>query len=327
MAELTIWTECFPVAGSFTIARDSRTEIDVVSVELTQGNACGRGECRPYARYGESSETVRNAIEGLRAELEAGLTRSALGKRLGPGAARNALDCALWDLESKRGGQPVWRIAGLAPPAPLTTAYTISLDDAETMATAAGRAGNFPILKVKLGAGSGDIERIRAVRASAPDARLIVDANEGWTAMTLRDMLPHLAVAGVELVEQPLPAEADGELLGFNSPIPLCADESCHDRASLSHLVGKYDWVNIKLDKTGGLTEALALAAAARDMGFRLLVGCMVGTSLGIAPAVLLGQMAELVDLDGPLLLGKDRDPALRYDGATLHPPDPALWG
>jgi len=326
MAELTVQTECFPVAGSFTIARDSRTEIEVVSVELSEGNACGRGECRPYARYGESSETVRDAIEGLRAELEAGLTRAALARRLPAGAARNALDCALWDLEAKRSGQPVWRIAGLTPPSPLVTAYTISLDDAETMAAAA-RAHSFPILKIKLGAGPSDIERIRAVRAAAPAAHLIVDANEGWTATTLRNMLPHLAAAGVELVEQPLPAEADGELLGFNSPIPLCADESCHDRASLSHLVGKYDWVNIKLDKTGGLTEALALAAAAHNAGFRLLVGCMVGTSLAIAPAVLLGQMAELVDLDGPLLLGKDRDPALVYDGATLSPPDPALWG
>ncbi len=327
MVELGVRIERFPVAGAFTTARDSRREIEVVSVTLSDGQARGRGECRPYARYNETADGVRAAIEALRSEIEAGLTRGALAEHLPAGAARNALDCALWDLEAKRTGAPVWQIAGLAPPAPVTTAYTISLADPQAMAAAAEKARAFPLLKVKLGAGMGDIERIRAVRAAAPAARLIVDANEGWTAAELRELLPALTEAGVELIEQPLPADADAGLVGLHSPIPLCADESCHDRASLGRLTGKYDWLNIKLDKAGGLTEALALATAARDMGFRLLVGCMVGTSLAIAPAVLVAQMADLADLDGPLILARDRGHALRYDGATLHPPDPALWG
>jgi L-alanine-DL-glutamate epimerase-like enolase superfamily enzyme len=243
-----------------------------------------------------------------------------------PGAARNALDCALWDLEAKRSAQPAYRLAGLAAPGPLTTAYTISLGSPEQMARDAGSAAARPLLKIKLGA-EGDGARIRAVRAAAPNAELIVDANEGWSAGNLEANLDACARAGDTLVEQPLPADADGTLAKLRRPILVCADESVHDVESLPHLAGKYDAINIKLDKAGGLTEALALATAAERNGFMLMVGCMVSTSLSMAPAILVAQRARVVDLDGPLLLARDRPDGLRYEGSTVHPPLPALWG
>ena len=328
MTALSVRAESFPVRGTWTIARGSVTAVEVVTVELTRDGALGRGECRPYARYGESVESVTAAIEGLRGALEAGLDRAALQTALPPGAARNALDCALWDLEAKRTGKPVWSLAGLNAPEALETAYSLSLDDPEAMARAAAAQAGRPLLKVKLGGeGAEDLARLEAIRGAAPAPRLIVDANEAWSPEQLADFGPALARLGVALVEQPLPAGADDALAGLERPVPLCADESCHDRASLDALAGKYDLVNVKLDKTGGLTEALALKAEAEARGFGIMVGCMLASSLAMAPAVLLAQGAAVVDLDGPLLLAEDRPHPLRYDASTLHPPEPALWG
>jgi L-alanine-DL-glutamate epimerase-like enolase superfamily enzyme len=325
-AVLTVRSERWPIAGAFTIARGAKTESQVVVAELADGAAVGRGECVPYARYGETVAGVVAAIEAMRGAVAAGLDRQALQRTLPPGAARNALDCAFWDLEAKRGGRPVHALAGLAAPRPLTTAYTISLGTPAAMAQAAGRAAARKLLKVKLGA-DGDPARIRAVRAAAPQAELIVDANEGWRPDTLADNLAACAQSGVTLVEQPLPASDDAALTAIARPIAVCADESVHDRASLSGLVGRYDAVNIKLDKTGGLTEALAMAAEAERLGFSLMVGCMVATSLSMAPAVLVAQRARVVDLDGPLLLARDRENGLRYEDSRVHPPTAALWG
>ena len=327
---LKVTAERWPIAGSFTISRGAKTEAVVVVVELGDGRMTGRGECVPYARYGESIDTVTAALEAMHATLANGLTRFSLQAAMPPGAARNALDCAFWDLEAKQRGRPVHELAGLPAPRPLTTAFTISLADPSIMAEAAARASGRPLLKIKLGGdGShgGDPARIAAVRAAAPQATLIVDANEGWTNETLAANLDACAAAGVVLVEQPLPEGHDEALAGLHRPIPLCADESVHDRGSLMALVGKYDAVNIKLDKTGGLTEALAMAEAATAQGFAIFAGCMVATSLSMAPAVLLAQTARFVDLDGPLLLARDRDNGLRYEGSLIHPSVPALWG
>jgi L-alanine-DL-glutamate epimerase-like enolase superfamily enzyme len=312
----------FRLAQVFTISRGSRTEARVVTVTVTRGGVRGRGECVPYARYGETVESVLDQIAGLPGDID----RAALQSALPPGAARNAVDCALWDAEAKAAGRRVWEIAGLAAPLPCVTAYTLSLDTPETMRAAAAANAHRPVLKIKLGTPD-DMPRLEAVRAGAPAARLIVDANEGWTAAVYADLAPDLVRLGVALVEQPLPAGADDALRGMARPLPVCADESCHDRASLAGLAGKYDMVNIKLDKTGGLTEALALRDAAVAAGFGVMVGCMVGTSLAMAPAVLVAQGAAVTDLDGPLLLAEDRDPPLRYDDRGVHPADPALWG
>lgn len=324
---LTVSVDRFPVAGRFTIARGSRTEVVVVTARIEEDGAAGRGECVPYPRYGETVEGVATAIETVRAQIEAGLTREALQEALPPGAARNALDCAFWDLDAKRSGIRAHVTAGLNRWPPATTAYTISLDTPQAMAEAARKAAGRPILKVKLGAPEGDIERIAAVRRAAPDATLIADANEGWTEANVADHFAACAEAGFALVEQPLPAKADGFLAGLPRPVPTCADESVHDRASLDRLVGLYDAINIKLDKTGGLTEALDLAAEAERRGFSLMIGCMVGSSLAMAPAMVLAPRARFVDLDGPLLLTRDREPGLIYDGSIVHPPSPALWG
>ena len=324
---LTVAVERFPIAGRFTIARGSRTEAVVVTATIAQDGAIGRGECVPYARYGETVEGVVAAIESVRAQVEGGLDRFTLQEALPPGAARNAVDCALWDFEAKRAGVPAHVNAGLHRVRPATTAYTISLDTPDAMAEAAVRAAERPILKIKLGGESGDFERIRAVGAAAPDATLIADANEGWTEATVEHHLAACAEAGFALVEQPLPAGSDSCLRTIARPVPLCADESVHDRPGLDGLVGLYDAINIKLDKTGGLTEALALADAAEAHGLAIMVGCMVGTSLAMAPAMLLSPRARFVDLDGPLLLAHDRENGLRYDGSVVHPPSPALWG
>ncbi len=319
---ITVTSDSFRLREAFTISRGSRTEAKVLTVRIARGGATGRGECVPYARYGESLESVTAEIEGLPGDIG----RMELQEALPPGAARNAVDCALWDLEAKAAGRRVWELAGLSAPGPVLTAFTLSLDTPGNMRAAAARNAHRPLLKIKLGTPE-DMARVEAVRAGAPEATIIVDANEGWSAEVYADLAPHLVRLGVSMVEQPLPAGADEALAGMERPLPVCADESCHDRASLPGLRGKYDMVNIKLDKTGGLTEALALRDAARAEGYRVMVGCMVGTSLAMAPAVLLAQGAEVVDLDGPLLLAEDRDPPLAYDAAGAHPPEPALWG
>ncbi|MGE7153349.1 N-acetyl-D-Glu racemase DgcA [Methylorubrum rhodesianum] len=326
MPRLTVAVERFPIAGSFTISRGSRTEAVVVVATVEDGAFRGRGECVPYARYGETVESVTAALEE-QAEWIAGRGgRFDLAGRMRPGAARNALDCAFWDLEAKRTGRPAYELADVAAPVPVTTAYTLSLGDPEAMEDAARRAAHRPLLKVKLG-GRGDPERIAAVRRGAPESRLIVDANEAWTPETIRDNLLACAAAGVALIEQPLPAGEDGLLAEIDRTIPICADESLHDRAGLDALAERYDAINIKLDKAGGLTEALKLAQEARARGFEIMVGCMVGSSLAMAPAMLIAHHAAYVDLDGPLLLARDREPALRYEGSTVHPPLPELWG
>lgn len=323
---LTLAAERWPIAGSFTISRGAKTQAAVVVADLCDGDRHGRGECVPYARYGESMTSVSAAIEAMRPQLSAGLTRAGLQTAMPPGAARNALDCAFWDLEAKRSGRPVHELAGLPAPRALTTAFTISLGEPAAMAKAAAAAAGRALLKVKLGA-QGDAARIAAVRAAAPKAALIVDANEGWDERNLAGNLAACADAGVVLVEQPLPDKRDQALATIKRAIPVCADESAHDRASLAALAGKYDAVNIKLDKAGGLTEALAIVQEAERLGFVIMAGCMVATSLAMAPAMLLAQTARFVDLDGPLLLAKDRDNGLRYEGSLVFPPTPALWG
>ncbi|WP_137043904.1 N-acetyl-D-Glu racemase DgcA [Pseudolabrys sp. FHR47] len=327
---LSIAVERFPIAGTFSISRGAKTEAIVVVATLSDGAVAGRGECVPYARYGESTDNVTAAIEAVRGALADGLDRIGLQRAMPPGAARNALDCAFWDLEAKRSGRRVHELAGLPAPKPLTTAFTISLADPHTMAQAAARAAHRPLLKIKLGGSAdngGDPARIAAVRAAAPRATLIVDANEGWAEADLAANLDACAKAGVTLVEQPLPEGRDAALARMPHPIPICADESAHDRASLAALKDRYDAVNIKLDKAGGLTEALAMAEAARASGLAIMAGCMVATSLSMAPAVLLAQSAQFTDLDGPLLLAHDRAPGLNYDGSLVFPPEPALWG
>jgi L-Ala-D/L-Glu epimerase len=323
---LSVGIERWPLERAFTISRGAKTEAVVVVAELDDGDR-GRGEAVPYARYGETPEGVVAAIEAQRPALRDGLDRTALQAVLPPGAARNALDCALWDFEAKRTGRRAYQLAALPPPKPLVTAYTISLDDPEAMARAATAASARPLLKVKLGGAGNDVERIAAVRRAAPKAELIVDANEGWSEDNLENNLAACAAAGVALVEQPLPQGRDGRLAQIARRIAVCADESIHDRASLDALAGKYDAINIKLDKAGGLTEALALAAEAERRGFAVMVGCMVATSLAMAPATLVAQRARIVDLDGPLLLAKDRPHGLRFEGSVAHPPEPVLWG
>jgi L-alanine-DL-glutamate epimerase-like enolase superfamily enzyme len=323
---LSLRIETWPIAGQFTISRGAKTEARVVIAQLLQDGVRGRGECVPYARYGESAESVAAALEPFAAQVAAGLTRQDLQDAMPPGAARNALDCAFWDLEAKRAGKRVYELAGLPAPHPLTTAFTISLGSPEAMANAARDAGTRPLLKIKLGA-DGDPERIAAIRAAVPGTELIVDANEGWTPDNLAVNLEVCARAGVTLVEQPLPADADEPLRAIARPVPVCADESAHTRASLPALLGKYDAVNIKLDKTGGLTEALAMAAEAHKLGLMIMTGCMVATSLSMAPAMLVAQSARFADLDGPLLLARDRPDGLVYDGSLVYPPEPALWG
>jgi L-alanine-DL-glutamate epimerase-like enolase superfamily enzyme len=323
---LSVRCERWPIAGAFAISRGSKTEAEVVVAELTDGPFTGRGECTPYPRYGETVAGVAAAIASFAGHIRHGLNRVALQRALPAGAARNALDCAFIDLEAKRSNLPAHELLGIAPPRPRLTAYTISLDSPQRMAQAAAAAAARPLLKVKLG-GAGDSERIAAIRNAAPDAELIADVNEGWRPEDLAANLAACAAAGVTLIEQPLPAADDAALAAITRSVPVCADESVHDRATLKMLVGKYDVVNIKLDKTGGLTEALAFAAEARTLGFDLMVGCMIATSLAIAPALLVATHARVVDLDGPLLLARDRSNSLRYDGSIVHPASGALWG
>jgi L-alanine-DL-glutamate epimerase-like enolase superfamily enzyme len=325
---ITLHVRCerWPIAGTFTISRGAKTEAEVVVSELADGAFTGRGECTPYPRYGETVAGVADAIAACADAIAGGLDRAALQRFLPPGAARNALDCAFIDLEAKRAGRPAHDVLGVAPPRPRVTAYTISFGTSEAMAQAAAAAAARPLLKIKLG-GAGDPERIAAVRCAAPSAELIVDANEGWRPDNLAANMAACSAAGVTLIEQPLPASDDAALADLPRIVPVCADESVHDRATLKALAGKYDAVNIKLDKAGGLTEALALAAEAQTLGFELMVGCMVATSLAIAPAMLVAASARVVDLDGPLLLARDRPDGLRFDGSVVHPASPGLWG
>lgn len=318
--------ERFPIAGSFTISRGAKTEAVTVMAEVSQNGLTGRGECVPYPRYGETPEATLAAIEAMQAAVAGGLTRQALQAAIPPGAARNALDCALIDLEAKAAGLRAWSLLGRPEPGRRTTAFTISLGTAEAMAAATARAAHRPLLKIKLG-GDGDAMRIAAVRKAAPESELIVDANEAWTEADLEHNLAACADVGVTLVEQPLPAGKDDALARIKRPLAVCADESVHDRNSLAPLRARYDAVNIKLDKTGGLTEALAMADAAQALGFEIMIGCMVATSLSMAPAMLVMPQARFVDLDGPLLLARDRDHGLRYDESLVYPPDASLWG
>jgi L-alanine-DL-glutamate epimerase-like enolase superfamily enzyme len=321
--ELIARAERWPIRGRFAISRGARTETEVVVVEARADGFLGRSECVPYPRYGESPKDAIASIAKLHAE---GLTRARLQSLLPPGAARNAVDCALWDLEAKRSARRVWQLAGLAEPKPVVTAFTLSLDTPEKMGAAARENALRPLLKLKL-SGAGDLNRVRAVRNNAPNAALIVDANEAWSVEDYRVLVPKLAALGVSLIEQPFKAGEDGALAALDRPVPVCADESCHTSDDLPRLSGAYDAVNIKLDKTGGLSEALALKRAAEAMGFKIMVGCMIGTSLGMAPALLVAQGASWVDLDGPLLLDQDRTPGLTYKGSTVYPPEPNLWG
>ncbi|WP_082837001.1 N-acetyl-D-Glu racemase DgcA [Labrenzia sp. OB1] len=326
MFSLRVRTEEFPVAGRFAISRGSRSEIHVVLVEITGEGYVGRGECVPYARYDETVEGVIETILSVESVLKTGISRETLQNLLPSGAARNALDCALWDWEAKAAGKRVWDIAGSPELLPVTTAYTLSFAPPEEMAAHASKNAHRPLLKVKLGAAN-DLPRIEAVRAAAPHSTIIVDANEGWTADDYEALAPQLVAHNVALVEQPFPAGKDDVLKDVERVLPVCADESCHDRASLERLRGKYDFINIKLDKTGGLTEAIALKKEALAAGFGIMVGCMLGTSLAMAPALLLAQDAKFVDLDGPLLLSSDRPNALTFKGSLIEPPTQNLWG
>ncbi len=317
--QIDVRHDVFALAQVFTISRGSRTEAKVLTVTV---DGQGRGECVPYARYGETLDSVTAQIAGLPETL----TRVGLQELLPAGAARNAVDCALWDLEAKQAGKRVWDLIGMPAPGPEVTAYTLSLDTPEVMERQAAQHAKRPLLKIKLGTPD-DMARLEAVRRGAPDAPIIVDANEGWTAEVYAELAPHLIRLGVQMVEQPLPADADDMLGEIARPLPVCADESCHDRASLPGLRGKYDVVNIKLDKTGGLTEALALKEQAISDGYAVMIGCMLGSSLAMAPATLLAQGVAFTDLDGPLLLAEDRATPLQFDADGVHPPVAALWG
>ena len=319
---ITVTRDSFALARTFTISRGSKTSAQVLTVQITRNGVSGWGECVPYARYGGSLD----GDTALIAALPPSITRADLQHALPAGSARNALDCALWDLEAKTTGKPVWQLADLTSPKPVATAFTLSLDTPEIMRQQATEHAHRPILKIKLGTPD-DMPRLEAVRAGAPRSVLIIDANEGWTPEVYTDLAPHLLRLGVAMVEQPLPAGADDMLAEIARPLPVCADESAHDTASLAGLVGKYDLVNLKLDKTGGLTEALRARAELHRLGLGLMVGCMVGSSLAMAPAVLLAQGAMYSDLDGPLLLSHDRAHPLRYSAQGVHPPQPALWG
>jgi L-Ala-D/L-Glu epimerase len=317
--------QTWPLDKPFRISRGTRTEAQVVVVTVTDGQHTGRGEGVPIKRYNQNPASILAEIESIKSAPN--LNRGQLQNLLPPGAARNAVDCALWDLEAKIAGKRAWELANISMASEAETTFTISLDTPEAMATAAKAVVNLPILKLKLGGDHADVTRVEVIREAAPKARLLVDANESWTADHYRRVVPLLAELDVELIEQPFPADADGILETLDHPIPVCADESCHTTADLCTLKNRYEAVNIKLDKTGGLTEALRLADAARQAGFKLLIGCMVCTSLGIAPARLLASTADWVDLDGPLLLGRDRDHGVPYNNGRIGIPPRKLWG
>ncbi len=323
---LLLKVERFDVAGEFNISRGAKRHVDVLTAEIRAGAYAGRGEATAIYYHGETAELLATQAETVRDAFEQGVDHAGLQALLPAGGARKALDCALWDLEAKQAGKRVWEMIGLPSPHPLVTAYTISLGEPAAMEAAARAASHYQLLKLKL-SGDGDEDRVAAVRRGAPDARLIVDANEAWGALDVEAKATALVPYHVELIEQPVPAGQDHLLDGVKSPIPLCADETIHDRATLAAAIGRYRFINIKLDKTGGLTEALALAHEACQHGLQLMTGCMLSTSLGVAPAFVVGMQSQFIDLDGPLLLAQDRDHAIRYDGSLMHPPSAALWG
>ncbi|MGV8996799.1 MAG: N-acetyl-D-Glu racemase DgcA [Parvibaculaceae bacterium] len=327
MREISVDVESWPIAGAFTISRGSKTEADVIVVTIRDGEHTGRGECVPYGRYGETVKDVAASIKGMGKQIAEGMTRDELQRAMARGAGRNAVDCALWDLESKIEDKPVWALAGLREPISRATAYTLSLGTPDAMRDAARIHANRPLLKLKLGGTGDDMARVAAVREGAPNATLIVDANEGWTIDSVLPMAHELANFGVALIEQPLPAKDDEGLRGLETPIPFCADESVHGLEGITRLVGLYQYINIKLDKTGGLTEALSVMRCAKRRNLKVMVGCMVATSLAMAPAMLIAQDAEFVDLDGPLLLAKDRDHGIVFEGSMMMPASRALWG
>jgi len=324
--KVNLLDESWLIEGSFTISRGSRTHANVVVVELQQGEHIGRGECVPYARYDESIESVIAELEALKDKIAAGLTRLEMQSLLPAGAARNALDCAYWDLACKTSGQRIWQELNIPRPEAAITAFTLSLDTPERMKAAAIKNAHRPLLKLKL-AGEGDVERVTAVREGSPNARIIVDANEGWNEAQYLEMVPELVKLNVEMIEQPFPASDDAALAHLPRPITLCADESCHDRSSLKHIIGRYDMINIKLDKTGGLTEAIALKEEAEAAGLEIMVGCMLATSLAMAPAFIVAQNVQIVDLDGPLLLAEDRQPGIQFDDSLMNVYQAELWG
>ena len=313
-------------ASEFRISYEVRSQAETVLVEMEDGDLVGRGEALGVSYHAETADSLVEQLMAIRAELSCGIPRAKLAELLPPGGARNAVDCALWDLEAKRSGLRAWELAGMHAVKPLLTAYTLSMDTPEAMNRAAAAVKQYSLLKLKLG-GEGDRERVAAVRAARPDARIIVDANQCWSESQLYEIVPALSALGVELIEQPLPVGKDGVLVEFASPVPLCADESCQTAESLPSLLGKYQYVNIKLDKTGGLTEALRLAQVATAQHFKLMVGCMAGSSLSMAPAFIVGQICSVIDLDGPLLASSDVTHGIRYEGSRMFAPEPALWG
>lgn len=324
---LSVSRDAWPLASVFRISRGARTVSEVIVAEISDGAVVGRGECFPYARYGESLDSVEAQIRSAAEAIAGGAGREELLSVLPAGAARNAVDCALWDLEAKQAGSRAWILAGLPDPEPVTTVFTLGVDTPDVMAEKAAENKDRPRLKLKMTGDGSDLERVRRIHEAAPNTSLVVDANEGWTIEQYLEVAPKLAALGVEMIEQPLPASDDAALAGVERAVPVCADEACHDTASLASLAGKYDMINIKLDKTGGLTEALRLRDAALAEGFGVMVGCMIGTSLAMAPGILVAQGARVVDLDGPLLLAKDREPGLTYHGSVIQPPPAALWG
>jgi L-alanine-DL-glutamate epimerase-like enolase superfamily enzyme len=323
---LTVTQRKWPLARPVMTMHGVMTTADVVVAEISDVESRGRGEAVPLQRYGESIDSVVAALEAMKGAIASGLDRDALQSALPPGAARNALDCAFWDMDAKRAYCSVAELVGLGAVRPVVTAFTLAVDTPDRMAEQAAANRTRPLLKLEL-FGDGDVERVQAVRHAAPAARIIVDGNESWNERQLGEFMPAFGDLRVEMIEQPLPADADGALARVQLPIPLCADESCRTLADLDRLDGKYAAITIKLDKAGGLTEALALAAEAKRRGLRIIVGGTIGTSLGIAPALLVAQQAHIVDLDGPLHLAVDRGARLRYDGSTIHPADLTLWG
>ena len=326
MRKFELTSESWPIAGSFTIARGSKTQAEVIVVTLSENGFAGHGEAVPYSRYDETVPQCMASLEASRSAIEGGIDRHSLPGLGLPKAAQNALDCALLDLEAKKSKTAAWQLIGLRNPTTAITAYTLSLGTPDAMAKAAANAAHYPLLKLKLGR-EGDIERLNAIREAVPNARLIVDANEGWSPNILPTMLTACEKYRVELVEQPLPAGNDEALRNMQRSTIICADESAHDIAGLKNLIGKYDAINIKLDKTGGLTSALALAKAAHEQNFKIMIGCMLATSLAMAPAFLLAQLADYVDLDGPLLLANDRSHGITFGNGIMQPPHPSLWG
>ncbi|WED24513.1 dipeptide epimerase [Vibrio sp. JC009] len=323
--EVNIYQANWPIRGSFTISRGSKTQVDAVIVELSENGVTGRGECVPYARYNESVESVIAQLEDVAPAVKEGADSKAIQQLLPSGAARNALDCAFWDLKCKSEKVSVWQSLSVTPE-PLVTAYTLSLDSPENMEKAASENCHRPLLKLKLG-GPEDLERVQAVRRGAPDADIILDANEAWTAEIYNKLIPELVNLGVSMIEQPFPADSDQVLDGLSRPIPICADESCHDRTSLPSIIGRYDMINIKTDKTGGLTEALALKEEAEQAGLKIMVGCMLASSLSMAPAFVVAQGAQVVDLDGPLLLSEDIANGFEFEQNKMLPFKKELWG